>query len=69
MLGVAFIGLLGGAGCTVTSSIASQNFGNDLRISLFEQIQKFSNKNLDQLKTGSLITRLTNDVVQLQTFV
>ncbi|MNC07929.1 putative multidrug export ATP-binding/permease protein [compost metagenome] len=36
---------------------------------MFEHIQKFSNKNLDQLKTGSLITRLTNDVVQLQTFV
>ncbi|OMD96486.1 ABC transporter ATP-binding protein [Paenibacillus odorifer] len=69
MLGVAFIGLIGGVGCTIFSSIASQNFGNDLRISLFEHIQKFSNKNLDQLKTGSLITRLTNDVVQLQTFV
>lgn len=69
MLGVAFIGLIGGVGCTVFSSIASQNFGNDLRINLFEHIQKFSNKNLDQLKTGSLITRLTNDVVQLQTFV
>lgn len=69
MLGVAFIGLIGGAGCTVFSSIASQNFGNDLRIGLFEHIQKFSHKNLDQLKTGSLITRLTNDVVQLQTFV
>ncbi|MGE7610573.1 ABC transporter ATP-binding protein [Paenibacillus sp. NPDC101420] len=69
MLGVAFVGLIGGVGCTVFSSIASQNFGNDLRINLFEHIQKFSNKNLDQLKTGSLITRLTNDVVQLQTFV
>ncbi|WP_339315126.1 ABC transporter ATP-binding protein [Paenibacillus sp. FSL R10-2734] len=69
MLGVAFLGLIGGIGCTVFSSIASQNFGNDLRINLFEHIQKFSNKNLDQLKTGSLITRLTNDVVQLQTFV
>ncbi|MNO44696.1 putative multidrug export ATP-binding/permease protein [compost metagenome] len=69
MLGVAFVGLIGGVGCTIFSSIASQNFGNDLRINLFEHIQKFSNKNLDQLKTGSLITRLTNDVVQLQTFV
>ncbi|WP_449600014.1 ABC transporter ATP-binding protein [Paenibacillus sp. Marseille-Q9583] len=69
MVGVAFVGLIGGVGCTVFSSIASQNFGNDLRINLFEHIQKFSNKNLDQLKTGSLITRLTNDVVQLQTFV
>ncbi len=69
MLGVAFIGLIGGVGCTVFSSIASQSFGNDLRIKLFEHIQTFSNRNLDRLKTGSLITRLTNDVGQLQTFV
>ncbi|MFF2911211.1 ABC transporter ATP-binding protein [Paenibacillus sp. NPDC057934] len=69
MLGVAFIGLIGGVGCAIFSSIASQNFGNDLRIRLFEQVQSFSNRNLDKLKTGSLITRLTNDVVQLQTFV
>ncbi|WP_313636833.1 hypothetical protein [Paenibacillus sp.] len=33
MLGVAFIGQIGGVGCTVFSSIASLNFGNDLRIS------------------------------------
>lgn len=69
MVGVALIGLVGGVGCTVFSSIASQHFGNDLRIRLFEHIQSFSNRNLDRLKTGSLITRLTNDVVQLQTFV
>jgi ATP-binding cassette subfamily B multidrug efflux pump len=69
MIGVALIGLIGGVGCTIFSSIASQNVGNDLRIRLFEHIQTLSNRNLDQLKTGSLITRLTNDVVQLQTFV
>ncbi|WP_211746655.1 ABC transporter ATP-binding protein [Paenibacillus sp. Marseille-Q4541] len=69
MIGVALIGLLGGAGCTIFSSIASQHFGKDLRIRLFEQIQSFSFRNLDERKTGSLITRLTNDVVQLQTFV
>lgn len=69
MIGVAFIGMIGGVGCTVFSSIASQNFGNDLRIKLFEHIQTFSNRNLDKLKIGSLITRLTNDVVQLQTFM
>lgn len=69
MIGAALIGLLGGAGCTIFSSIASQHFGKDLRIRLFEQIQSFSFRNLDERKTGSLITRLTNDVVQLQTFV
>ncbi|WP_454190185.1 ABC transporter ATP-binding protein [Paenibacillus sp. Marseille-Q7038] len=69
MIGVALIGLVGGAGCTIFSSIAAQHFGKDLRIRLFEQIQSFSFRNLDERKTGSLITRLTNDVVQLQAFV
>lgn len=68
MIGVAFIGLLGGVGCNIFAAMASQNFGNDLRIRLFEQIQSLSFRNLDRLKTGSLITRLTNDVVQLQNF-
>lgn len=69
MIGIAIIGMFGGAGCAYFTSLASQHFGNDLRIKLFEHIQTFSNRNLDRLKTGSLITRLTNDVVQLQTFV
>lgn len=69
MIGIAVIGMNGGVGCAICASIASQNFGNDLRLKLFEHIQTFSNRNLDRLKTGSLITRLTNDVVQLQTFV
>ncbi|MWV46467.1 ATP-binding cassette domain-containing protein [Paenibacillus sp. HJL G12] len=69
MLGVAFIGLLGGVGCTIFSSYASQNVSMDLRNSLFTKIQTFSFRNIDELKTGSLITRLTNDVVQVQTFV
>jgi ATP-binding cassette subfamily B multidrug efflux pump len=69
MLGVALIGVIGGVGCSVFSSIASQNFGRDLRNSLFDKIQTFSFRNLDQLETGSLITRLTNDVMQMQTFV
>lgn len=68
MIGVAFIGLLGGVGCNIFAAMASQNFGNDLRIRLFEHIQTLSFRNLDRLKTGSLITRLTNDVVQLQNF-
>ncbi|OAB42821.1 ABC transporter ATP-binding protein [Paenibacillus glacialis] len=69
MLGVALIGAIGGVGCTVFSSIASQNFGRDLRNDLFEKVQTFSFRNLDQIKTGSLITRLTNDVMQMQAFV
>lgn len=69
MLGAALIGLVGGFGCTFFSSIAAQRFGADLRHDLFKKVQSFSFRNLDELKTGSLITRLTGDIVQLQTMV
>jgi ATP-binding cassette subfamily B multidrug efflux pump len=66
MLGVALIGLIGGLGCTVFSSTASQNFGADVRKDLFTKVQSFSFGVLDTFKAGSLVTRLTNDVVQVQ---
>ncbi len=67
MVGVAAIGMLGGAGCTLCSSIASQSFGTDLRLEMFRRIQTFSFDNLDKFNTASLITRLTSDVMQVQT--
>lgn len=69
MLGVALIGLAGGVGCTVFSSIASQKFGADVRTDLFMKVQASSFRNLERFTTGSLITRLTNDVTQVQMFV
>lgn len=66
MIGAAFIGLLGGVGCTVFSVTASQGFGCSLRSDLFRQIQNLSLGNLNRLETGQLITRLTNDVTQIQ---
>ncbi|UQZ84763.1 Putative multidrug export ATP-binding/permease protein [Paenibacillus konkukensis] len=69
MLGTALIGLIGGIGCTFFSSIASQHFGADIRSDLFQKVQSFSFRNLDQFKAGSLVTRLTNDVVQMQNLV
>ncbi|MFF2888697.1 ABC transporter ATP-binding protein [Paenibacillus sp. NPDC057967] len=69
MLGAALVGLIGGFGCTVFSSIAAQRFGADLRQDVFRKVQTFSFRNLDELGTGSLITRLTGDIVQLQTMV
>ncbi|RAR41017.1 ABC transporter ATP-binding protein [Paenibacillus sp. MDMC362] len=69
MLGAAAIGLLGGLGCTIYSSIASQRFGADLRRDLFLKVQTLSFRNLDDISTGSLITRLTSDIVQIQTMV
>ncbi|MBC7319744.1 ABC transporter ATP-binding protein [bacterium] len=69
MVGIAFIGMIGGVGCTIASTIASQGFGTDLRASVFRKIQYFSFSNLDRFKASTLITRLTNDITQLQNLV
>ncbi|MCB0184052.1 MAG: ABC transporter ATP-binding protein, partial [Caldilineaceae bacterium] len=65
MIGVAIVGLIGGVGCGVFTVLSSQNFGADLRQTLFAQVQSLSFGNLDKLETGGLITRLTNDVTQV----
>ncbi|PJN57978.1 putative multidrug export ATP-binding/permease protein [Paenibacillus sp. GM1FR] len=69
MLLVALIGWIGGAGCTLYSSKAAVGYGTDLRQELFDHIQTFSFRNLDTFQEGSLITRLTSDITQMQTFV
>lgn len=69
MILAALIGMVGGGGCVVFSSIASQNFAYDLRCELFKKIMAFSFKNVDRFRPETLITRLTNDVVQIQNVV
>jgi ATP-binding cassette subfamily B protein len=69
MLGLALIGLIGGVGCAVYAILAGQYFGADLRGTLFRKVQALSFGNLDRLETGKLITRLTNDVTQVQEVV
>lgn len=66
MLGVALLGIIGGAGCTILSSKASFDSAARLRQGMFDKIQTFSFKEIDKLQTSSLITRLTNDVTILQ---
>ncbi|TYQ12835.1 UNVERIFIED_CONTAM: ATP-binding cassette subfamily B protein [Acetivibrio alkalicellulosi] len=66
MLILVIVGVGGGIGCTVFASNVSQRFGADVRMDVFKKIQSFSFYNLDKYKTSSLITRLTNDVTQLQ---
>jgi ATP-binding cassette subfamily B multidrug efflux pump len=66
MIGLALLGAVGGVGCTVFTMIASQGFGTDLRSALFRKVQSLSFGNLDRLETGQIITRLTNDVTQVQ---
>jgi ATP-binding cassette subfamily B protein len=48
------------------SSIVALGFGANLRDALFEKVQTFSFKNIDHFSTASLVTRLTNDAVNLQ---
>ena len=69
MVAIALIGVAGGMGATVFAVRAAQGFGADLRSSLFRHVQSFSFGNLDELETGKLITRLTNDVIQVQEMV
>ncbi len=48
---------------------ASVGFASDLRGDLFKRVQTFSFKNIDKFSTGSLITRITNDVTQMQNVI
>lgn len=63
---VAIIGLIGGIGCTIFSSLASQNLGYDLRKKLFRKILISEFENINKFSPASLITRLTNDISQVQ---
>lgn len=69
MIIVALIGFVGGAGCCILSSFAAMAMGTRLRQSIFDKIQTLSFAELDKIKTSSLITRLTNDVTQVQNTV
>jgi ATP-binding cassette subfamily B protein len=62
------IGGLCGVLSGVFANLCSQNFGNDLRKDTFKKIMSFSFSQTDKFSTGSLITRVTNDITQLQTF-
>ena len=52
--------------CQKSASIASQGFGTEVRNAMFGHINKFSHAELDKIGTPSLITRMTNDINQLQ---
>lgn len=67
--GLAVIMMAGGVGGAYFGAKAAVNFAADLRQDVYGKIQKFSFYNIDRFSTGSLVTRLTNDVTQLQNFV
>ncbi len=69
MFGATVMGIFGGVMCGFSAIRAAMGFGADLRHALYKKIQSFSFGNLDELDTGSLITRVTNDVTQVQDIV
>lgn len=69
MLAIAAVGGFMGIFCAWTASLAAQGFGNDLRTDMFRKIMYLSEEQTDKFTTGSLVTRLTNDVTVLQDLV
>ncbi|WP_347460022.1 ABC transporter transmembrane domain-containing protein [Clostridium pasteurianum] len=68
MLMITALGALAACGRNFLSSSISQKFSADIRLDLFKKIQGFSFDNVDRFSQASLITRITNDVTQLQNF-
>ncbi len=64
-----FFGISGGILCGVFTNLAAQNYGNDLRKDAFSHIVNLSYEQKDEFSTGSLVTRLTNDITQVQNMV
>ena len=69
MVLTAILMMIGGVGGAYFGGKASVNFAADLRADIYKKIQNFSFSNIDKFSSASLVTRLTNDVTQLQNFV
>ncbi len=65
----AFIGCLGGSLNNVLVNYCSQNIGNLMRKDAFGKILSLSFSQVDKLGTGALITRITNDISQVENFI
>ncbi len=69
MVLTAVLMMAGGVGGAYFGAKASVNYSADVRRDVYRKVQKFSFANIDKFSTGSLVTRLTNDVQQIQNFV
>ena len=69
MLLVVLIGGLCGVLSGVFSNICAQNYGNDIRKDVFRRVMYLSHEQTDRFSVGSLITRITSDVTQVQNMV
>lgn len=69
MVITALLMMAGGVGGAYFGAKAAVGFATDLRRDAYGKIQEFSFSNIDKFSTGSLITRLTNDITQIQNFI
>lgn len=69
MIGFVLLGGLCGIMSGVFANMCSQNFGNDVRKDCFSKVMQLSFEQTDRFSTGSLITRVTNDITQVQNMV
>ena len=69
MLGIVLIGVTCGVLSGVFTNIASFRFSNDLRKATYQKIMQLSYDQIDTFNTGSLVTRVTNDITQIQNVV
>ena len=69
MILTAILMMIGGVGGAWFGAKASVYFATDVRRDVYKKVQQFSFANIDKFSTGSLVTRLTNDITQVQNFV
>lgn len=69
MVGLVLFGGMCGSLNNMFAHLASQNIGNEIRKDCFRRIMCFSFPQMDRFGTGSLVTRVTNDITQIQNFV
>lgn len=69
MIGLVIFGGLSGSLNNVFVHMTGQNVGNEIRKDCFREIMQFSFPQMDRFGAGTLITRVTNDITQVQNFV
>ena len=68
MLGIAAVGAFSAVMRNIFSCRTSQYIGKELRGDIYRKVQTLSFENIDRLQPSSIITRITNDVTQIQDF-
>jgi ATP-binding cassette, subfamily B, multidrug efflux pump len=69
MVAMAIIGFAGGALCSLFAARAAVSIGGEMRVGIFERVLSLSCADMDAFKTSSLVTRCTNDVMQVQNMI